>query len=423
MTYEEAIKLALINPELEDAVFRNMPNNFTKFEQTLYIYSKLCSILNYDPQFLASDQTQGPKQKLHEDINYIKTVTPENADVVCYNFNVIFAKFLDKIGIQDYKFVNHFEKALQFGGHSDFHIHFSPEDIRKHFKYNDNTFIFHGNEDMKNIKVHNNIKSMSIFSNNDYDFFDFASEKIDKIVSLVVTEQQKERKSRQQTNKNIEQIQALEEQYKNIGKLKISVSEQEKLKTFLEQVQTVNLNKYDSLFYIKKMFSNMEFSKNSNSIYTFSILKEQSKENPELYNMVSVFSICNDKEDFYIKITPPNKMENINPKELQKAFDDGKMDYIDYILLSDRKGKAVIPHIISKTAEKEYAINHENRFKSIKELKENLKALRAREIRESELPTEQTEAYKIYKKQLNKKTKKSATLWIDIFNFNKLVIL
>ncbi len=88
----------LINKQLRDKILKNLPKNYSKLEQAIYVYIKLCQTLTYDPEFFASNQ-EGRSAFIHEDISRISQVTPNNPEIVCYEFNQIYGKFLKTIGI------------------------------------------------------------------------------------------------------------------------------------------------------------------------------------------------------------------------------------------------------------------------------------------------------------------------------------
>ena len=87
-----------LNEKLVEDILSDMPDNLSEIEQTIYIYIKLCSVLSYDPEFYAMEQT-GIAARKHSDITRLSTITPKNNLVVCYEFNQIFGKLLNSIGV------------------------------------------------------------------------------------------------------------------------------------------------------------------------------------------------------------------------------------------------------------------------------------------------------------------------------------
>lgn len=87
-----------INEQLKYKVLEDIPKNFNKLETAIYIYIKLCDLLTYDTEYYASNNVENVN-KMHENVNHIADISPGNNSVICYEFNAIYSKFLDEIGI------------------------------------------------------------------------------------------------------------------------------------------------------------------------------------------------------------------------------------------------------------------------------------------------------------------------------------
>ena len=59
----------------------------------------MCKIFNYDEKFYVFNQ-QGEEAIKHQNISYIRSINLRNRSLVCYEFNMIFCYFLDKLGIK-----------------------------------------------------------------------------------------------------------------------------------------------------------------------------------------------------------------------------------------------------------------------------------------------------------------------------------
>ena len=97
-TKETLHKKININPELREAIFNEMPENLNKLEKAIYIFLKMCMTLTYDNRFYAANQ-RGEIAEIHKNLDYIEHISPTNNDVVCFEFNLIYAKFLDELGL------------------------------------------------------------------------------------------------------------------------------------------------------------------------------------------------------------------------------------------------------------------------------------------------------------------------------------
>ena len=87
-----------LSEELVSSVIGNMPEGLTKLEQSIYVYIKLAQTLTYDADFYGANQT-GDEAEKHRNIKRLQTITPNNSQVVCYEFTQLFAKFLASLGI------------------------------------------------------------------------------------------------------------------------------------------------------------------------------------------------------------------------------------------------------------------------------------------------------------------------------------
>lgn len=87
-----------IDKDLENAILDGMPEDSNQLEKAIYIYIKMCSLLSYDPEFFAVNQ-KGPLAEKHKNPNMLEKINLTNNKVVCFEFNWIYGKMLDKLGI------------------------------------------------------------------------------------------------------------------------------------------------------------------------------------------------------------------------------------------------------------------------------------------------------------------------------------
>lgn len=87
-----------LNPDLHDAIIEKMPEGISRLEKAAYIYAKMCTILTYDNRFMAASQ-KGEAAEKHKSLDYVSQISPENNEVVCFEFNMIYAKMLDEQGL------------------------------------------------------------------------------------------------------------------------------------------------------------------------------------------------------------------------------------------------------------------------------------------------------------------------------------
>lgn len=97
-TKDTLYKKVELNPDLHDAIIEKMPEGISGLEKAAYIYAKMCTILTYDNRFMAANQ-EGEAAEKHKSLDYVSQISPENNEVVCFEFNMIYAKMLDEQGL------------------------------------------------------------------------------------------------------------------------------------------------------------------------------------------------------------------------------------------------------------------------------------------------------------------------------------
>jgi hypothetical protein len=87
----------LMNEELKNEIVSSIPSDYTKLEQCIYLYIKLCQTLSYDNSYYVNS-----KQflQMHEDFSNLEKITSQNPGAVCYEFVTLYSELLEKIGIK-----------------------------------------------------------------------------------------------------------------------------------------------------------------------------------------------------------------------------------------------------------------------------------------------------------------------------------
>lgn len=91
------IRKVEINEKLKEAVLNDIPPHFDDLEKAFYIYYKLCSVLSYDDRYFAKRSMDEKRE--HKYFDRLCTITPDNNEVICYEFNSLYAKMLKDMGI------------------------------------------------------------------------------------------------------------------------------------------------------------------------------------------------------------------------------------------------------------------------------------------------------------------------------------
>lgn len=100
-TISEKINL---NPELREAILSGMPSDASKLEKAAYTYIKMCHLLTYDDEFMATNQT-GEVAEKHKNIDHLSQISLKNNKVVCYEFTTIYSKILRELGLNFERYI------------------------------------------------------------------------------------------------------------------------------------------------------------------------------------------------------------------------------------------------------------------------------------------------------------------------------
>ena len=100
-----------INEDFKKEILESIPEALSTLEKSIYIYSKLCQILSYDPIYYVDE-----KSKENESVSNIENYNSLNNNVVCYEFSYIYSDLLQEIGITNIK-----EKSLKDGNFKNMH--------------------------------------------------------------------------------------------------------------------------------------------------------------------------------------------------------------------------------------------------------------------------------------------------------------
>lgn len=91
------IRKVQISDELKEAVLKDIPEYFDNLEKAFYIYYKLCSVLSYDDRYFAKRSVDEKRE--HKYFDRLNKITPTNNEVICYEFNSLYARMLKQLGI------------------------------------------------------------------------------------------------------------------------------------------------------------------------------------------------------------------------------------------------------------------------------------------------------------------------------------
>lgn len=87
----------LMNEQLKNEIVSSIPSDYTKLEQCIYLYIKLCQTLSYDSSYYVNSKQFA---QLHEEFSNLQAITSQNPNAVCYEFVTLYSELLENIGIK-----------------------------------------------------------------------------------------------------------------------------------------------------------------------------------------------------------------------------------------------------------------------------------------------------------------------------------
>lgn len=306
-----------INEQLHDYILKDMPTEFNLLEKVIYIYIMLCKTLTYDEEFYVMHQ-YGEVTKKHEDIKHLMAINQENNQVVCYEFNAIFGKFLQELGIN---FVTKQAFLEKFGGghaYLDFRVN-------KYFIHADSvTGILKG--DLVFAKFNQPLKGLSSFNRNLETRKEF-NEILEKVYKYI-----NERK--ENVKPKTETFASLVASYRKCSEIK-EISFAERLDILLkktEDLPEVGLDKLAYLLNIAKILFTIEELDN---VIDIKIMSNKETSDEKLAR-ISIIITVNEKgiknnyqDNLYYLYNPGEDVRSISREEIFSKLSNKVLEYMD----------------------------------------------------------------------------------------------
>ncbi len=317
-----------IDPQLKNKILEDIDLFEKKEEKAIYIYIKMCKLLTYDSEFFAVEQDDNYEVvRKHKNIANIKNITLKNNKVVCYDFNAIYLKLLNLIGIN----ANLHFNTIQEYGKSHMYLSYKIDDYL--IKADPVMSIIGG--DIYNAKVNRNLKGL-IFLNKEIDIQD-------KFYHIVL-DVYKKLSNNQLIRK--ESIIDIEREYNIISILNLNIYE--KLALLIDKVNKSNFVGIDSLSYLldlrKILFTEEECDKNIRIVMIKN--NDLSKVKPTAIIVINEDDLFDDYYDNeYYVYNPNSQLFFIDRVSLENKFQNNEYEYIGNTnlripcLITDKKSK------------------------------------------------------------------------------------
>ena len=303
-----------LNPELIEAITKDIPANYSTLEKAIFIYIKMCKILSYNDEFFAAKQ-RGLAAEKHRMIDYIETISPQFPEVVCYEFNAIYAKMLHSLGINFQR--ECFSWKNQYG---DGHENLSFRVGKYIIEADSSRQILTG--DLFNAKVGNSIKGLKCRNQNFDTYMDF-----DEILRKVYKDIKKEDKSTFS--------EALKEYEELTNAKQAHIPFNTRFDLFLEKIRTSSFNGLNIMSYILRLV-NVLFTEEEREHYIdFEIIRDNNPKDED--KIVATCGIITMNEKGILKDEEHNKyyiyingeLKRILKRTLIRNIITGTLGFID----------------------------------------------------------------------------------------------
>lgn len=303
-----------LNPELIEAITKDIPANYSTLEKAIYIYIKMCKILSYNDEFFAAKQ-RGLAAEKHRMIDYIETISPQFPEVVCYEFNAIYAKMLHSLGINFQR--ECFSWKNKYG---DGHENLSFRVGKYIIEADSSRQILTG--DLFNAKVGNSIKGLKCRNQNFDTYMEF-----DEILRKVYKDIKKEDKSTFS--------EALKEYEELTNAKQAHIPFNTRFDIFLEKIRTSSFNGLNIMSYILRLV-NVLFTEEEREYYIdFEIIRDNNPKDED--KIVATCGIITMNEKGILKDEEHNKyyiyingeLKRILKRTLIRNIITGTLGFID----------------------------------------------------------------------------------------------
>lgn len=301
----------LVNELIKNEVLKNLPQNYSNLEKSIYVYIKLCQLLSYDPYYYAN---KNKNRSQHQEFSNIFKIGIETNNVICYEFVTIFSEILKDMGLNvisttqlDMDVDDNDE--LIYVGFSDQHsnLQYIADDI---IVFADSsTSVLSG--DIINAKMENQLNGLKCFS----------------------VEQSKKDKFDSSLNKVYGDLQVENTIFKKYGKEVKEKKLVDKLKILFDDISDNFFNPTDFISYIANIKHDLFTTEELDWNLKISFI---GKNRGDIYYPVSLFSvntndIKNIKEDTVHYLYDPHErfVVKLEKEELEEMFSDGSLFFID----------------------------------------------------------------------------------------------
>ena len=316
-----------VSPELHQAVLGKMPEQYDDLQKAQYIYLKMCQLLTYDTEFYAVHQT-GPKAEKHKSINYVKGITPDNNQAVCYEFSAIYGKLLE-LSTQNLTQELIYKNA--FFGKGVYGEHHTSIDFRAgKYLASADSLIGILCSDLTQVKSGRDVTGLvckNICMETKEDFF----VSLDEVKADLKQQLVEETKGELPTT-----YRQMQELYEETLEYKPGVSLKEKLDFIADQIQSTQLEGMDAFSYLLQLRKTVFTKKEQNENIFINLVREDNFEQPDSTQTTAIITLSKnyrekDCDCDYLVYRPNDGLSEISKEDLCEAFNSATFSYITVV--------------------------------------------------------------------------------------------
>jgi len=325
ITTDTKYKNIQIDSDLEHEIISGIPENATDLEKAIYIYIKMCKLLTYDEEYFAVNQ-KGVATEKHKSTDYVSSITLENNKVVCFEFNLIYSKLLNELGIHfssDYK-------GMVGEAYGDGHANLEFRADKFLISADSVTSILQG--DIMQAKLNQPLVGIKCINKNQQTQQEF-KDSLTKIYQLIA--QQEKNLNKNQQVEHIQTLDELLEEYSHVTKNIKDISLNERLLILINKVNSTGMIGIDSLSYVlqlRKILFTVEQRKNNIGVTI--VRNNEPFEEGKVAMASAIFTLNaqsfeeNPDQNVYYCFNPKHELVAITKEELQTRFNDGILEYV-----------------------------------------------------------------------------------------------
>ena len=332
-TNDSMLEQMKVNIELQDLILSDISPEFNDLEKAIYVYIKMCKVLTYDEEFYAVNQ-KGPLSEKHKTIDNIANISLANNKVVCYEFDAIYAYFLNKLGINYKHFVGtvygngkQFEEEFddEFNRYSEGHTFLKYRCGKYLVKADSVTLILQG--DIMQAKLNQPLRGLVCENTNEQSRNEF-SQAMHKVYNYIAN---REPKISQNEPEKVETFDEIVTQFTSLTDKIKPIDIREKIEILISKVNStkmIGIDAYSYLLQLRKILFTEQEQKDNIKI---SIIRNSNENSAEALSIISI-RLPDETGKMVVNryiFKPGSELILISKEDLQANFDSETMGYVE----------------------------------------------------------------------------------------------